>query len=193
MSQCDYRYFGDVMSFDSTYRTNAYNWPLVIFVEVNHHTKMAIFRFGLLVDETMDTYSWILQTFLEAMHGKCLISVVTDDDKTMSKAGIVAPPKQQLKDDFDSINKHPVLVNHLIQLEKQAAKVYTRYTFAWVSDKIKSEAKLSIVNCVDDMDNVMHTFKKFDSGDTTWNVRSFFVPAISLTIEGKSELLGMPL
>ncbi|KAK2641231.1 hypothetical protein Ddye_022994, partial [Dipteronia dyeriana] len=32
ISRCDYRYFGDVMSFDTMYRTNSYNRPLVIFV-----------------------------------------------------------------------------------------------------------------------------------------------------------------
>ncbi|KAK3225395.1 hypothetical protein Dsin_005257 [Dipteronia sinensis] len=48
--------------------------------------KTIIFGFGLLVDETVDTYAWILQTFLEAMHSKCPISVVTDGDKAMSKA-----------------------------------------------------------------------------------------------------------
>ncbi|KAK0582527.1 hypothetical protein LWI29_026607 [Acer saccharum] len=37
-------------------------------------------------------------------------------------------------------------------------------------DEIKSEAKLSIVNCVDDMESVMYTFKKFAGGDKTWNV-----------------------
>ncbi|KAK0570825.1 hypothetical protein LWI29_007034 [Acer saccharum] len=77
----------------------------------------------------------------------------------------------ELNDDFDSINEHPVLVTHLLQLEKHAAEVYTRNTFAWVRDEIKSEAKLSIVNYVDDMESVMYTFKKFIGGDKTWNVR----------------------
>ncbi|KAK2649083.1 hypothetical protein Ddye_016572 [Dipteronia dyeriana] len=86
MSRCDYRYFGDVMSFDSMYRTNAYNRSLVIFIEVNHHMKTVIFRFGLLVNKMVDTYRWISQKFLKAMHGKSLITVVTDGDKAMSKA-----------------------------------------------------------------------------------------------------------
>ncbi|KAK2633972.1 hypothetical protein Ddye_028764 [Dipteronia dyeriana] len=86
MSRCDYRYFGNVISFNSTYRTNVYNQLLVIFVGVNHHMKTEIFRFGLLVDEIVGTYRWILQTFLEVMHGKCLITIVTDGDKAMSKA-----------------------------------------------------------------------------------------------------------
>ncbi|KAK0598518.1 hypothetical protein LWI29_035525 [Acer saccharum] len=292
MSRSDYNYFGDVMSFDSTYRTNSYNRPLVIFVGVKNHTKTTIFGFGLLVDEMVETYSWILQTFLQAMHGKCPVLVVTDGDKAMSKALSSVMPStvrrlcswhlernvqtnvgdteftqaftncmltymteskfetqwlkaietfalqrndwvkmiyckrklwaetflrgtffgglrstqrsesinsfiykflhrrlklynfmshidramsrlrnNELKDDFDTINEHPVLVTHLLQLEKHATKVYTRNTFHWVRDEIKSEAKHSIVNCVDDMDCVMYTFQKFAGGDKTWNVR----------------------
>ena len=34
----------------------------------------------------METYSWILSTFLIAMQGKCPISIVTDGDKAMRKA-----------------------------------------------------------------------------------------------------------
>ncbi|TXG63610.1 hypothetical protein EZV62_010604 [Acer yangbiense] len=245
----------------------------------------------LLVDEMVDTYTWILQTFLEVMHGKCPISVVIDGDKAMSKAISTVMPSairclcswhlernvhmnvgdsgftqafthcmltymtesefetewlkaiemfglpynewvnmmyckwklwaktflrstffgglqstqrsesinsflnrflhrrlklyefkshinrtmsrlrnNELKNDFDSINEHPVLVAHLLQLEKHVAEVYTRNTFTWVQDEIKSEAKLSIVNCVDDMESVMYTFKKFAGGDKTWNV-----------------------
>ncbi|KAK2661222.1 hypothetical protein Ddye_007755 [Dipteronia dyeriana] len=86
------RYFGDVMSFDSTYQTNPYNRPLVIFIGVNNHTKTIVFGFGLLADEIVDTYTLILKTFLEAMHGKSLISVVTDGDKAMSKAIMLVMP-----------------------------------------------------------------------------------------------------
>ncbi|KAK3222743.1 hypothetical protein Dsin_009768 [Dipteronia sinensis] len=128
MLRCDYRYFGDVISFDSMYRTNSYNRLFVIFVGVNNHTITTIFGFRLLVDETVGTYTWILQTFLQAMHGKCPISVVTDGDKALSKA-------------------------------------------IRVQDEINSEEKLSIVNCVDDVESVMYTFMKFAGGDKTWNVR----------------------
>ncbi|KAK2653802.1 hypothetical protein Ddye_013658 [Dipteronia dyeriana] len=47
----------------------------------------------------------------------------------------------------------------------------------WVRGEIKSETKLSIVNCVDEIDVVMYTFKKFGGGDTTWTVR--FTPFTS--------------
>ncbi|KAK0575930.1 hypothetical protein LWI29_009276 [Acer saccharum] len=85
-SRSDYAFFGDVLAFDSTYRTNVYRRPLVMLVGVNHHHSTTIFGFGLLCDETVDTYTWLLQTFLVAMHGQKPKSVVTDGDKAMHKA-----------------------------------------------------------------------------------------------------------
>ncbi|TXG60642.1 hypothetical protein EZV62_015215 [Acer yangbiense] len=95
-----------------------------------------------------------------------LYEFINHIDKAMSRLR-----NNEMNDDFDTINEHPVLVTHLLQLEKHAAEVYTRNTFAWVRDEIKSEAKLSILNCVDDMDSVMYTFKTFAVGDKTWKVR----------------------
>ncbi|KAK0607928.1 hypothetical protein LWI29_022823 [Acer saccharum] len=85
-SRSDYAFFGDVLAFDATYRTNVYQRPLVMLVGVNHHHSTTIFGFGLLGDETVETYTWLLQTFLVAMHGKMPKSVVTDGDKAMHKA-----------------------------------------------------------------------------------------------------------
>ncbi|KAK0607569.1 hypothetical protein LWI29_016840 [Acer saccharum] len=56
-SRSDYAFFSDVLAFDSTYRTNVYRRPLVMLVGVNHHHSTTIFGFGLLCDETVDTYT----------------------------------------------------------------------------------------------------------------------------------------
>ncbi|KAK2638100.1 hypothetical protein Ddye_025895 [Dipteronia dyeriana] len=50
-SRSDYGYFGDVLAFDATYKTNVYQRPLVILVGVNHHNCTTIIGFGLLGDE----------------------------------------------------------------------------------------------------------------------------------------------
>ncbi|KAL5810603.1 hypothetical protein ACOSQ4_027171 [Xanthoceras sorbifolium] len=267
MSRTDYRIFGDVLCFDTTYKTNAYRRPLVIFVGVNHHGKTTIFGFGLLVDETVETYCWITKTFLKAMHGKCPKSVVTDGNHAMRKAiksemagsvhrlcswhlqrnaqtnlgnsdfcgafshcmaafmpetefemkwkasiekfelhgnawvrKMYAKCKQwaetflrdsffgriqstqrsesinaymnrflicrlklyefmrqidramarlrhtKAKDDFETLNEHPVLVTHLPSYEKQASEVYTRGIFQWVHDEMKEETQLTVTN-----------------------------------------------
>ncbi|KAL5812278.1 hypothetical protein ACOSQ3_027228 [Xanthoceras sorbifolium] len=76
----------------------------------------------------------------------------------------------EMKDDFKNLNEHPILVTHLVQLEKHATEVYARGIFQLVRDEIKEEAKLSICNYVDDVDSQTNTFKKFGGGNKTWNV-----------------------
>ncbi|WKA02132.1 hypothetical protein VitviT2T_020355 [Vitis vinifera] len=85
-ARMDYACFGDVLAFDTTYRTNAYKKPLVVLVGVNHHHQTVVFRCALLIDESVGTYEWVLETFLDAMMNKKPISVVTDGDKAMCKA-----------------------------------------------------------------------------------------------------------
>ena len=36
-SQADYEFFSDVLAFDTTYKINKYEIPLVIFSGLNHH------------------------------------------------------------------------------------------------------------------------------------------------------------
>ncbi|KAH9646936.1 protein FAR1-RELATED SEQUENCE [Citrus sinensis] len=84
--RADFHYFGDVLSFDSTYRTNAYNKPLVLFVGLNHHMRSTVFGFALLSSETEEKYIWLLRTFLSAMDGKMPVSIVTDGDRAMRNA-----------------------------------------------------------------------------------------------------------
>ena len=85
-SRLDYECFGDLLAFDTTYKTNVYKKPLVILVGVNHHRQTTVFGCAVLVDETVETYLWVLQNFLVAMNNKTPISVVTDGDKAMSVA-----------------------------------------------------------------------------------------------------------
>ncbi|XP_057730159.1 protein FAR1-RELATED SEQUENCE 5-like [Arachis stenosperma] len=83
LMQHDYECFGDVLAFDSTYRKNLYNRPLVIFSGTNHHRQTIIFGFGLLEDEKIPSYKWLLSSFLEVMRHKEPKVVVTDGDESM--------------------------------------------------------------------------------------------------------------
>uniref|UniRef100_A0A0A9CGJ7 MULE transposase domain-containing protein n=1 Tax=Arundo donax TaxID=35708 RepID=A0A0A9CGJ7_ARUDO len=85
-SQLDYGAFGDVVVFDSTYRVNRYNLPFVPFVGVDHHRSTVVFGCGIILDETIASYVWLLETFLEAMNRKHPQSVITDGDAAMAKA-----------------------------------------------------------------------------------------------------------
>lgn len=84
--RADFHYFGDVLTFDFTYKTNAHNKLLVLFVGVKHHIRSALFGFALLFGKTEDKYIWLLYTFNSVMDGKMLVSVVTNRDKTIRNA-----------------------------------------------------------------------------------------------------------
>lgn len=68
----DYVYFGDVVFFDTTYRTNKEERPFALFVDVNHHRQSVVFGASFLYDETAETFKCLFQTFEEAMNGKNL-------------------------------------------------------------------------------------------------------------------------
>ncbi|XP_057442710.1 protein FAR1-RELATED SEQUENCE 7-like isoform X2 [Lotus japonicus] len=86
VSRVDYHAFGDVIAFDSTYKRNKYNKPLVIFCGYNHHGQTTVFACGLVTDESIETYKWVLETFAECMFQKHPKGVVTDGDLAMKEA-----------------------------------------------------------------------------------------------------------
>ncbi|XP_073005910.1 protein FAR1-RELATED SEQUENCE 5-like [Typha latifolia] len=82
-SRIDYQVFGDTVVFDSTYRVNRYKMPFIPFIGVNHHRSTIIFACGIISDETIDSYKWLLTTFLTAMYQKSPKSIITDGDRAM--------------------------------------------------------------------------------------------------------------
>lgn len=85
-SRLAYEYFGDVVTFDTTYKTNKYNMPFAPFVGLNHHRQSILFGCALLQDESEQSFIWLFETWLEAMHGKSPISVITDQDLAIGAA-----------------------------------------------------------------------------------------------------------
>ncbi|KAF7116719.1 hypothetical protein RHSIM_RhsimUnG0017300 [Rhododendron simsii] len=78
-SRMDYAAFGDVLIFDTTYRTNAYKKPFVILAGVSNHFLTTIFGCALLVDETFATHTWVLETLMEAMDNKRPVDSISID------------------------------------------------------------------------------------------------------------------
>ncbi|XP_057719200.1 protein FAR1-RELATED SEQUENCE 5-like [Arachis stenosperma] len=76
----DYEYFGDVLAFDTTYKKNVYNKPLVIFSGTNHHGQTTIFGCALLSDEKSKTFKWALKEFLKIMSDKLSGGNMTNRD-----------------------------------------------------------------------------------------------------------------
>jgi hypothetical protein len=51
-----YHYFGDAITFNTTYRTNVYDMLFDLLVGVNHHFKSAIFGDVLLREENVESF-----------------------------------------------------------------------------------------------------------------------------------------
>eukprot|EP00268_Persea_americana_P058338 TRINITY_DN704_c2_g1_i1.p1 TRINITY_DN704_c2_g1~~TRINITY_DN704_c2_g1_i1.p1 ORF type:complete len:781 (+),score=116.72 TRINITY_DN704_c2_g1_i1:322-2664(+) len=83
--RASYNYFGDVITFDTTYLTNKYNMPLALFVGVNHHGQSVLLGCGLLANEATETFTWLFQTWLKAM-GWPPISIITDQSPSIQAA-----------------------------------------------------------------------------------------------------------
>ncbi|XP_038688782.1 protein FAR1-RELATED SEQUENCE 9-like [Tripterygium wilfordii] len=82
----DYVAFGDVITFDTTYGTNKELRPLGVFTGFNHHREMVIFGAALLYDETIESFVWLFNTFLDAHGGKKPRTIFTDQDAAMANA-----------------------------------------------------------------------------------------------------------
>ncbi|GKF06462.1 FAR1-related sequence 5-like protein, partial [Tanacetum coccineum] len=81
----EYAIFGDIVSFDATFRSNKYKMVFVPFTGINHHNQCITFASGLLSDETVGAYKWLLEEFKNAF-SKDPNVVITDQDPSMKIA-----------------------------------------------------------------------------------------------------------
>lgn len=82
----DYKIYGDVVVFDTTYRANRYNLICAPFVGINNHWKIVMFGCAFIGDEKAATFVWLLETFKKSMEQKEPITIFTDQDMAMSTA-----------------------------------------------------------------------------------------------------------
>ncbi|XP_052201147.1 protein FAR1-RELATED SEQUENCE 5-like isoform X2 [Diospyros lotus] len=85
-SRMNYNYFGDTVTFDTTYRTNRYRVPFAPFTGLNHHGQSILFGCALLLNESESSFVWLFQTWLAAMSGRHPISITTDQDRVICSA-----------------------------------------------------------------------------------------------------------
>jgi hypothetical protein len=85
-SRAAYEYFGDVVTFNTTYLTNIYRMPFALFVGVNHHGQSILLGAGLLSGEDIDSFVWLFETWLKCMNGRAPTAIITDQDKAMKSA-----------------------------------------------------------------------------------------------------------
>ncbi|XAR61496.1 hypothetical protein NMG60_11015938 [Bertholletia excelsa] len=92
-SRMNYDYFGDTVTFDTTYRTNRYRVPFAPFTGLNHHGQPILFGCALLLNESESSFVWLFQTWLTAMSGRHPISITTEQDRIIRSAVVQVLPE----------------------------------------------------------------------------------------------------
>ncbi|KAM3749111.1 hypothetical protein ACB098_05G157900 [Castanea mollissima] len=75
-----YTMFGDVVYFDTSYRSITYGMLFGAWLGIDNHGRTIFFGCVLLQDETSRSFSWALQTFVRFMRGRCPQTILTDLD-----------------------------------------------------------------------------------------------------------------
>jgi hypothetical protein len=65
--RAEYVDFGDVITFDTTHKTNNKKMPLAMFVGCSNNLKNVSLGQALLQDETTDTFRWLFESFKGCM------------------------------------------------------------------------------------------------------------------------------
>ncbi|XP_014519507.1 protein FAR1-RELATED SEQUENCE 5 [Vigna radiata var. radiata] len=85
-ARTNYTYFGDTVTFDTTYRSNRYRLPFAPFTGINHHGQPVLFGCALLINESEASFVWLFKTWLEAMSDRPPVSITTDHDRVICAA-----------------------------------------------------------------------------------------------------------
>lgn len=82
----DYKIYGEIICFDTTYSTNKYNMPFAPIIGINGNARTIVFGWALLKDQTADTFEWLFESFVEVMDGKKPKLILTDQDAAIQLA-----------------------------------------------------------------------------------------------------------
>ncbi|RLN05436.1 protein FAR1-RELATED SEQUENCE 4-like [Panicum miliaceum] len=80
--RAEYRDFGDVITFDTTHKTNSKHMSLAMFVGANNNLNNVTFGQALIGNESTGSFKWLVETFKSCMGGR----QPHDEDPAMEQA-----------------------------------------------------------------------------------------------------------
>ncbi|KAJ0962390.1 hypothetical protein J5N97_030218 [Dioscorea zingiberensis] len=173
-SKLDYDFFGDILVFDTTFRTNKYNLICAPFVGINNHWNNVLFGCAFLSNETTDSFFWLFETFLQAMGYQQPKSIFTDQDQAMMKATEMVFSK----------SSHRLCMWHISNNAKQHlasrfanSEFKAQFNKCFYQCESKAEFEYSLATMIE----------KFELEDHTWlkrlyELRAKWCPAFSMDV-----------
>ncbi|XP_075089661.1 protein FAR1-RELATED SEQUENCE 5-like isoform X2 [Nicotiana tabacum] len=159
----DFQIYGDVVSFDTTYRTNKEYRPLALFVGLNNHGEMVVFGAALLYEETAEAFEWLFTVFFRAMSANKPQTFITDQDPVICLAVSLVMPQTyhrlciwQLE---QNAFKH---LNHIFRAHKSFPSDFSKLLYYY-------EYEDDFLNAWEEM------LEKYDLKDNSWSKNTFAI------------------
>ncbi|XP_041000317.1 protein FAR1-RELATED SEQUENCE 5-like [Juglans microcarpa x Juglans regia] len=151
-SRASYKYFGEVVTFDTTYLTNRYGMPFAPFVGVNHHGQSILLGAGLISNKDTETFTWLFQSWLNCMDGEAPKAIITDQDRAMKNAIALVFPN----------TRHRFCLWHILKKVPEKLGSHSAY-----KDGLKSQ----LLKCVYDSQTIEEFEKYWEVMITTYNLQ----------------------
>nr|GEU33411.1 FAR1 DNA binding domain-containing protein [Tanacetum cinerariifolium] len=130
VAKCNYKEFGDIVSFDATFNSNKYNMNFVPFIGIDNHRKCVTLVYGLMrTTSRSESENSFFKSFTTP--GETLVSFMMSYESAMERQMY----KQEALD-FKTIEA-ALKCKAKLAIELHAARVYTRMVFLLVQTEIK--------------------------------------------------------
>ncbi|KAK3126538.1 hypothetical protein QOZ80_7AG0558080 [Eleusine coracana subsp. coracana] len=122
-SRMQYAYFGDAITFDTTYKTNLDDMRFGLFVGANNHYETVILGGVLMRHESVESFKWVFHEFVTLMGGKAPSSILTGPEIIEPSADCGSEVKSRI-------------MSKGVPVEEHAVKIYTRAMFGKFNEAI---------------------------------------------------------
>lgn len=169
-SRMNYNYFGDTVTFDTTYRMNRYRVPFAPFTGWNHHGQPVLFGCALLLNESEASFVWLFEAWLAAMSGRHPVSITTDQDRIIRSA---------VAHVFPGARHRFCKWNVFREAQEKLSDVY----HSQPNFEVEFQRCINLVETVDEFESCWESLlQRYNLGDNEWlqsmyTVRQQWVPA----------------
>ncbi|RYR72701.1 hypothetical protein Ahy_A02g006926 isoform B [Arachis hypogaea] len=184
-SRAAFEYFGDVISFDTTYNTNRYNLVCGSFVGVNHHGQSILLGCSLMKNEEIESFKWLFQCWSKDSFDRnwndFLLNFGLVDNKWLSGS------REQAERESDAADFHTVIpCATKFSIEAQFQDVYTHQKFREVQAQFREKA-----NCITRLMNSALGYSVYEVGEQVSSsiLNKFVVTYDSVAAEVKCQCL----
>ncbi|KAJ4755699.1 Protein FAR1-RELATED SEQUENCE 5 [Rhynchospora pubera] len=165
-----YYYFGDAVTIDMDFKADLNMLPFVMLTGVNHHFQSVLFGCALLVDQSEESFVWLLENWVTAMGAHHPGSLKTMLDEAISSAVSRVFPE----------TRHRFCLNDMFsKCAKRLANIYSLYP------SFEEEFK-NAINTTESIEEFEFSWnsllRNYDLGNNNWiqylyNIREKWVPA----------------